>query len=402
MLVVPASYQSVKSILIVIISLLWLIDILIKRSIFLHKRIFLLFIIYIFLGSIYGIYGYSNGNLGYSEITKETVGYVIVYMVLIMGLRERKSFELIHQTFILALSFLNIYMIYSLIHALNIIPDSLYIDIFKDTTAANRIDVDSVSVFGVIRMDLSSIPSFMFLYAYLLTQISLAKHRSKLNTTLLIITSFVMIMSGRRILLLLLISMPVILGIILKSVQKQNSVFLKKYFKVNTYILISITVIGVIISSYGYDTNLLRVFFIEGFTSSYYNENIRLETLYYLFNEWKNAPIFGRGSGSVLGLFVRSHSNPWSYELSYMKYLIDYGLFGFTLYGLGILYIWGKGIAILKNEQGVGIHAFALTIGSISFMIGNATNPYLLKFDYLLVLFLPIAVVNYGLLKKHI
>jgi hypothetical protein len=39
--------------------------------------------------------------------------------------------------------------------------------------------------------------------------------------------------------------------------------------------------------------------------------------------------------------------------------------------------------------------------GMTCFLIANATNPYLGKFDCLWVIFLPIALINYGLLNSN-
>jgi hypothetical protein len=37
----------------------------------------------------------------------------------------------------------------------------------------------------------------------------------------------------------------------------------------------------------------------------------------------------------------------------------------------------------------------------VLYLIGNATNPYLEKFDYIWVIFLPVALINFWLLGKN-
>jgi len=38
--------------------------------------------------------------------------------------------------------------------------------------------------------------------------------------------------------------------------------------------------------------------------------------------------------------------------------------------------------------------AFPTLVGMISFLIGNATNPYLGKFDFMWVIFVPVLIIN--------
>lgn len=40
-------------------------------------------------------------------------------------------------------------------------------------------------------------------------------------------------------------------------------------------------------------------------------------------------------------------------------------------------------------------------VGTACFLIANTTNPYLAKFDYIWVVFLPVALINIWLLDKN-
>jgi hypothetical protein len=41
-----------------------------------------------------------------------------------------------------------------------------------------------------------------------------------------------------------------------------------------------------------------------------------------------------------------------------------------------------------------------LSVGLAAFLIANATNPYLLKFDFMWALFLPLALINRWLVER--
>ena len=52
----------------------------------------------------------------------------------------------------------------------------------------------------------------------------------------------------------------------------------------------------------------------------------------------------------------------------------------------------------LVKFKGVDCFEFYFLAGFLSFMIANATNPYLAKFDYMWVMFIPVAMMNDRLL----
>jgi len=56
-------------------------------------------------------------------------------------------------------------------------------------------------------------------------------------------------------------------------------------------------------------------------------------------------------------------------------------------------------ISQVKKNGRNSFEFFYLT-GFMSFMIANATNPYLAKFDYMWVFFIPVAIMNSNLLCK--
>jgi len=71
---------------------------------------------------------------------------------------------------------------------------------------------------------------------------------------------------------------------------------------------------------------------------------------------------------------------------------------GLLAYAAGVIWIYCLGTRVIKEGGILGQMMVPLLVGMTCFLIANATNPYLGKFDGLWTLFLPIAVINYWLL----
>jgi preprotein translocase subunit Sss1 len=114
---------------------------------------------------------------------------------------------------------------------------------------------------------------------------------------------------------------------------------------------------------------------------------------------WLNSPFLGAGFGAVTEI-QRSQDMPWAYELTYLAVLFQTGAVGFTIYLMGILWIAWHLITIMRDHtSSVRIIAFGMLNGMIGFLIGSASDPYLLAFDYLWVLFMPIGLINLELMR---
>lgn len=109
-------------------------------------------------------------------------------------------------------------------------------------------------------------------------------------------------------------------------------------------------------------------------------------------------PFWGSGAGAVAS-YIRSEEMPWAYELFYVSLIFQYGLLGFSIYAAGVLFL----MAFLAREvrrKGRESFEFYYLCGLISFLLATATNPYLAKFDYMWVLFVPVALLNHRLIKS--
>jgi len=97
---------------------------------------------------------------------------------------------------------------------------------------------------------------------------------------------------------------------------------------------------------------------------------------------------------------IRAADMPWAYELAYLGLLYHTGLVGLVLYAVGVSWIYVEGIRVIRKGSLLSPLMVSILTGTSTFLIANATNPYLEKFDYVWTIFLPLAVVNASLLNR--
>jgi len=119
-----------------------------------------------------------------------------------------------------------------------------------------------------------------------------------------------------------------------------------------------------------------------------------------LLNGWFERPVLGAGLGAPAFGSIRSEERPWEYELYYFALLYQTGFFGFLGYALGVSWIFWNGIRVIRSEPELGSWLLPILVGCGSLMVANATNPYLARFDGLWAIFLPIAYINFWLLRR--
>lgn len=110
-----------------------------------------------------------------------------------------------------------------------------------------------------------------------------------------------------------------------------------------------------------------------------------------------DSPLIGHGLGATARAYgsVRSEDQPWAYELTYVDLLFCLGLAGFAFYVVYIAVTFFKLFKLFDNDN-LSIYAVPVFFSSLGFLIASATNPYLLKFDYMFVIFFPLFIVLAG------
>lgn len=165
--------------------------------------------------------------------------------------------------------------------------------------------------------------------------------------------------------------------------------------------LVGLAVIAVLGRVYGFSLAALWGRFAGGFEFATGGESaaVRGEQFFALLDAWADAPLFGWGYGTTAPGSLRSVEFPWAYELSYLSLLFHTGLVGVALYGGAVVWLYANALRAIRSGEPAMRPLFPILVGTTCFLIANATNPYLEKYDYLWVIFLPLMYVNAWRLK---
>ena len=158
---------------------------------------------------------------------------------------------------------------------------------------------------------------------------------------------------------------------------------------------------GFLASTYGFDVGVLWQTFREGFDpTASESSSIRAVQLSELLRGWSEHPLLGAGHGGFVRSHVRDAARPWSYELSYPTLLFQTGLVGLFCYGALFGWLFARGIAMIRAGGQAARTMLPVLVGLACFLVANATNPYLLKFDFMWTVFLPLALINRWLVER--
>jgi hypothetical protein len=254
---------------------------------------------------------------------------------------------------------------------------------------------------GVIEFRLYNLTTVMFGFPFvvglLLVRRKTLRPVKKLGLWVLLILILVVALgSGRRMFWLLVLITPVMALFFLQfSRARLSSV---SFIKVTVSLLVAATIlVSGGIQLLGLDLVAIATKFGAAFQGVEASSSIRFEQAAALWQAFSDSPLIGNGFGSTVDSEYRQG---WAFELSYMALLNNVGLLGFLIYGIAVGWIILKGIQISRKDQDFAGLFVPVVTGMTGFLIMNATNPYLGKFDYLWVIFLPVALINAQLTQR--
>ncbi|NDP28058.1 MAG: hypothetical protein GZ087_11620 [Flavobacterium sp.] len=147
---------------------------------------------------------------------------------------------------------------------------------------------------------------------------------------------------------------------------------------------------------------------ISEFNSSFEFDNPEAESNYLrkeqfnaLQKGWENNWLIGAGLGATAKGSVRDENATWAYELSYMALLFHTGIVGIIVYGSSVFWIIYQSVIICRKNKLYTVYLIPQIVALICFLLVNASNPYLSKFDYLWTIFLPLATLNAIKIEKN-
>ena len=400
MLFVPTRYQPVKAILLALVLSIILTSILMHDGkIQIHKTVLMWTVFYLALGFFWISLGFIREAPGALRVSTVYLLWPVAYTALVAGISNEKILRTIIRALVFISIAIEIYSASYILHSAGLLPDFLYIDIDQ----GQAIGFYS----GHVEYRLFSIDSLLFLVPFLVAALLTWPKNSDMPVSrrwlwcAFVLGIILVLLSGRRALLLIVAISPVISLALRHFLPGRVGIRNKKLvIRVFTGCAVMLPVIIFGLSSV-FDFNMRSVWemFSEGFDfTGDISALIRHDQFFALVDGWIQYPLFGAGHGAAVE-FKRSLEMPWAYELFYVALLYKTGLIGFVLYASGVVWIFWMGVRMIRLGHALGIQILPVLTGTACFLIGNATNPYLGKYDYIWVIFLPVAFINLYLLR---
>jgi len=388
----PTVLKPLKILLITVCLVLSLAYLANNRSVKISTFAFWISLFYVLTGLAWAVYGQLKGNPGAIPTMTVMVAYPLLLPLLAFSYKEEDAPGL-HSLFLNSAILLAVFDIFFIMTSI-VSPDNplalLMRELHQDTVV-----IDNAETY--FKFTMPNIASAIFLLPYAVISAFSGMPRKRLAIMASILLSVVLILSGRRAgfiaPLLAIISLPVIFA------RKPKIPTAKSLIKILLYCLVFllIAVIGFSIY-YGSEYYFKSIESILNFSSNASNLE-RAAQFYALVEGIDASPLFGHGAGAAAS-YTRSETQAWAYELSYLAFIFQYGLCGFVIYAAGICML-SYTLIFAIHRKGLRSFEFCYLAGFISFMIANATNPYLAKFDYMWVIFIPVAILNRQMAPKQ-
>jgi hypothetical protein len=351
-----------------------------------------------------GISFYVGKINGFNPMVQFKVMFIWpILFSMVMASVSHITIERLMKSFIISTLLINVILTIA-----NIIPEG---NVFTDTLWS-WLKFSKSQKFGFYQFDSRAIGSYFFLFPITLYSLFTNKHFDMkwraLNLFNFIYLCVIIILTFRRALILVSICSPIVFIFAHYIIFRSFNLSKKQIIAISLTLLIGLGGLFVAIPKGKIkkftETTIASLSFIIKANKKYdYKklkrkhtfskpEAVRANQMNALLSEWKKSPILGRGLGSYNENFLLEPEEGMKheYDLGYVDMLMKLGLLGFI----------GFSLLLIINYINTFKHAFKLSkihkyyfiaifTGSICQIIANASNPYLLKFDNLWILFIP-------------
>jgi len=402
MLFVPTTYQPIKGALIVVVLAIIATEMFYTKRIAIHRTVLAITIFMSAVGLLFVNLGLLNRNPGAIKVMPVYVLWPLLYLLFVAGCARVEVIRGLMKVLVIGCIGVSLYALLYILHESKLVPGFLYYALDQGQNIA--------FYEGHIAFVLYSISSLLYLVPFLLAALVLWPEElrppvSRRWIWIAFILSIVpVILSERKVLWFLILASPVMaLGLRLLLPAKS---------RIATQKIAKRTVIGMLASgvalllilrfALNFDFSILVNLVTDAINvNSGTSEDVIVRQAQYtsMMSEWANSPLIGTGLGGVAS-YIRNAEQPWTYELSYVALLYHTGFIGMLIYSAGILWTYVQCYFVLRTDEKLGLYMGPVLIGTTCFLIGNASNPYFEKYDYLWVLFLPVAIINIHLLNK--
>ena len=370
MIVTSRRFTLFKTILLIILTLVCLLEMLIYNKSFCKKQfIFIvIFVTYFTISLMYGIFREYDWNL---KNDFSLIQYYIITPILILILvnifnnKKRIYFTLNLLKYITLITLiLDILKIMSL---KGLIPD---IDIF------NLIYISSDVQGKELALRVSNEVSFIFLlpiYIVLFFSKKNNKKEKKIYFLIILLGILYSVLSGRKILEIVVFA--TLLFMVIKDMRYLNSKTIKNILAFISIIVILFLMLNYFSNSLDIENIINKIVktIMNGLDSNSYGMTKRTNNFEALFLEWFKSPLWGNGLNSYSTVSLASGTTKWAYEIVYVALLSQTGIIGIMLFSFAIFYIVFNLLKYYRKSKRDIYLAFFM--GFLSFIIAGATNP---------------------------
>ena len=351
------------------------------------------------VGAGYVILGIAHGfAVGALSTAQVYVVWPLIFLVLTLAITTDTHLRGLYRTIIIASIVCGVFGCWFIVANIGILPGKPLVDALPlKTIFASTGPGRYTASFPFLSTLLFSVPFLLGMLAWPRGK------RAPLGRAFVIVAivlcTAVIVLSGRRA-LLVAIAVAIVLFPLLFLLTASRRPSAKFWWTFSGSVVGAIALLLAAALLAGIDLGSVFGSFLQGFQPGHSEDAlIRTEQSRYLLHGWLQWPIFGSGLGGTTAGFVRDASTPWAFELSYNAALYNFGLYGVAIYGIAIVGMIVHSVFVARRNPGVRPYMIPALMGLICFLVGNATNPYLAKFDSLWVLFLPLAILNVAALR---
>jgi hypothetical protein len=395
-LFVPTVYVAFKACLMVIIAIGILANIC-SGKYFLPRDSCYAVLAFSVTGLLNSIHGEMNGAPGATRVLTVMSLWPLFYLLSAIQLNQKNAVRWINSAFTVALEAIIIYSLIFLGSEFGIVPDVLYL----------RLDQgNAYGIYdGYIEYSLFNISSLLFLVPLAVHRLANrlrarqvgASFKIIIETGTLFLALMLCLLSGRRALQFVVLSTPILIITSESILGHRGRTFLQLLFSWRALTIVTLTfaasVLFLGLVGVNIDPQVLLVNMLDGFNFTGGSEegaSVRYEQYDSLMRAWWNGNILiGAGNGSCTEVLRDTEGMPWSYELTYVYILFSTGIAGSAFYVTW--FVWG----LVRLRHALALRTDLLgdiapiVTGVFAFLIATASNPYLGKFDYLWIAFLP-------------
>lgn len=386
MLVLPTTYQSQRGIM---LALLVACGVLAASNWWLVSRDILLLWLMTTSVGVFGIlWGHLNGAPGASQVFTVYLVWPLVYMLFIGLAHSPKTIVFFAKALVVGITIASLMAMALLVGTF--LGQGEFVAEFFAFQGAGITLLD-----GFVELTLFNLATVIYGLPFLTALYFSPDYRGwlidrrVLGLQILLVLA-VCAVSGRRAFWLLAIFTPILVwGLFFLAGVR----FKVRYLATTAIFIIVLSIGGAV--TLGLNFASLSDQFLAAFdTSREISASVRYQQFTALMAGWSDSPLIGQGLGASEKSIIRDEEMVWAYELSYVALLFQTGLLGFIVYSAAVLWIFRAGIRIVRRRPESAQVILPLLAGAAGFLLANATNPYLSKFDYLWTIFLPVAAIN--------